>query len=400
MLRLEMLPAGCGDCLWLEYGEPGKTRIVLIDGGIKATATRLAARIRAAMAERRDSKLTIDLLVITHYDTDHIDGVLELLENYNLPVYFGDIWFNGDVQLAKLPPPTADELGDLQNANDTGQDDLLPADMLGAESSPWSPADLLGAAEGEDLSKLLRERGLPWNQAVGGDAVMIPQAGTLPERRLPDGLKLTLLGPSITRLRDLAQEWQGKVGTFDPAKLIIPEEEPDDLLGPKDAWPPIWIEGEGKDPSKPNGSSIALLAEYQGQALLLAGDAYAGDLDHGLSRLQAQPGYANTPLPLAGFKLPHHGSANNLSRQLLERINCSRYLISTDGSKAQRHPDHQSLLRILRYGGPMPLLMFNYEGDTTRNWQALKKDVLQRGFPDYDTAYPANPGDGLVLNLP
>ena len=82
MLTLEMLPAGCGDCLWLEVGEPGNTRIVLIDGGVKATAGFLVERIRAALAERRAARLKIDLLIITHYDNDHIEGILELLEKY------------------------------------------------------------------------------------------------------------------------------------------------------------------------------------------------------------------------------------------------------------------------------------------------------------------------------
>ncbi len=28
-----MLPAGHGDCLWIEYGDPGRPQRVLIDGG-------------------------------------------------------------------------------------------------------------------------------------------------------------------------------------------------------------------------------------------------------------------------------------------------------------------------------------------------------------------------------
>ena len=74
MLRLELLPAGRGDCLWLEYGNPRHPRIVLIDGGIESTAPLLERRIRQAMRQRGVSLLHIDLLVVTHIDTDHIDG--------------------------------------------------------------------------------------------------------------------------------------------------------------------------------------------------------------------------------------------------------------------------------------------------------------------------------------
>lgn len=396
MLKLEMLPAGCGDCLWLEYGEPGKTRIVLIDGGVKATASRLAARIRAAMAERHDSKLKIDLLIITHYDNDHIEGVLELLEKYQLPVTFGDIWFNGDQQLAHLPAP--DALGDLLTGSNIDDDSGLPADLLGAGTTGWAPADLLGAAEADRLSGLLRARSLPWNQAFDGAAAMIPKAGKLPEWDMPEGLKLTLLGPTLKRLRSLSNDWQKLVGTFDPTKITLPEPPPGDLLGRKDAWPPIFIEDESPDDSVANGSSIALLAEYQGQALLLTGDAHADDLEAALERLRQQRQKPNLPLPLAAFKLPHHGSAYNLSRALIEGVDCPRFLISTDGSRFM-HPDQQALLRIFKFSKSRPNLEFNYDKATTSIWRDKKKEVVGDQFQDYETAYPDDPDHGRVVKL-
>lgn len=64
---------------------------------------------------------------------------------------------------------------------------------------------------------------------------------------------------------------------------------------------------------------------------------------------------AGRPLPLAGLKLSHHGSFKNLTKEMLEGINCRRYLVSTDGS-VHHHPDHQALLRILKYSTTRPLL--------------------------------------------
>lgn len=40
MLRMEMLLAGHGDCLWIEYGDPTAPRRVLIDGGATGTYKR------------------------------------------------------------------------------------------------------------------------------------------------------------------------------------------------------------------------------------------------------------------------------------------------------------------------------------------------------------------------
>jgi hypothetical protein len=83
---------------------------------------------------------------------------------------------------------------------------------------------------------------------------------------------------------------------------------------------------------------------------------------------------------------------------VIERIDCGRYLVSTDGS-THRHPDHQALLRILRYSQRSPELLFNYAARTTLAWRNSKSDILAMGFQDYATEFPANPADGLILDL-
>ncbi|BBX66544.1 ComEC/Rec2 family competence protein [Mycolicibacterium psychrotolerans] len=68
MFSVEMLPAGHGDCLWIEYGDP--VRRVLVDGGPYYSYKHLRARI-----ERLDpTDRHFELLIITHVDADHIEG--------------------------------------------------------------------------------------------------------------------------------------------------------------------------------------------------------------------------------------------------------------------------------------------------------------------------------------
>ena len=169
MLRLEILPAGCGDCLWLEYGTPPTTRIVIIDGGFSAHALR--NRIEAALKERHANELEIELLVVTHLDNDHILGVLELMKDPALPARFKDIWFNGYPQLIKLPPVS---VGDLDVSEDQAPRSSRPADVLGGDNSddeesngPYKSlvgaADLLGRQDADQFSQLLISAGLPCN---------------------------------------------------------------------------------------------------------------------------------------------------------------------------------------------------------------------------------------------
>ena len=74
MFQIEMLPAGRGDCLWIEYGSCSDVHRILIDGGPEGTYDVLRERILALPpAERR-----FELIVLTHVDRDHIAGLIPL----------------------------------------------------------------------------------------------------------------------------------------------------------------------------------------------------------------------------------------------------------------------------------------------------------------------------------
>ena len=413
MLKLQMLPAGCGDCLWLEYGAPGATRVVIIDGGVRDTVTALRHRIQAACREREVETLDVELLVVTHIDNDHILGILELLATAQPFLRVNDVWFNGRPQLMRLPR------GQERRGSDTAARlrarSNRPADLLGDDhdndgatnenerfdnlAALPSPSDLLGPQQGDALSQLLTARRLPWNQHQRwkGEAVMVPDSGDLPVASLDGGLELTLLGPTFERLYKLCTVWPDVLGGDDEPS-VSQTTAPADLLGRRDTWPPVWKDREQQDSSAANGSSIMLLAEYAGNALLLAGDGHAPDLAAALERLCRERSEPSAAFPLAAFKLPHHASDKNLTRAVLEKVICSRYLISTDGSH-HGHPDQQALLRILRYSKRPPELFFNYVSDTTRPWRDSKSDVVNAEFQDYETRFPANAGDGLILEL-
>jgi hypothetical protein len=354
MLRLEALPAKSGDCLWLEYGEPGAGRIILIDGGLKGSFTYLDRRIRKAIRARGTQGLHIDLLVVTHIDTDHINGILKLLAQTTYPLTFGDIWFNGRRHLR---------------------------------------SDVLGVAQGDQMTALIRDNQLPWNRAFDGGPAVISSHAPLPSITMRDGLKLTLLGPTGERLRELGAMWPAVVEEYDREEGT--PTRPADMLGPRNVWPPVWEATTASDDSVTNGSSIAMLAEYGGASLLLTGDAFAEDLAQSLRKLREDLHLTQVPLPVSLFKLPHHGSAANVSQDLLRQVACRTYVISTDGV-AHAHPDHQALLRILRYNDGEPHLMFNYRSDTTRNWHDRRRDVLDAGFQMYEAQYPQVDAEGIV----
>jgi len=95
--RIKLLPALHGDCIWIEYGEAGATHHVLVDGGPLGAFGALRAHVEALPADARD----VELLVVTHIDADHIDGIVKLLRHPELGLTFREVWFNGWPQLER-----------------------------------------------------------------------------------------------------------------------------------------------------------------------------------------------------------------------------------------------------------------------------------------------------------
>ncbi|HEX2785800.1 MAG TPA: CHAT domain-containing protein, partial [Ilumatobacteraceae bacterium] len=281
-------PAGCGDCLLIEWdGASGHHRL-LIDGGMASALDEGLGRYAAA---RPEGHLAVDVAVVTHIDLDHIGGVITALRGGLLEA--PDVWFNG--------------LDEIRSIN-------------------------RGPRQGDELSGLIpaERRNLP----VKGGAIHVPDAGALPAFDLADGARCTVLGPTLERLDKLERAWAAtKRGpAADPISELADRLGSDLDRGATRSF--------GGDCSVANGSSIALLFEYGGASLLLTGDAYAGDLEQSIRRLLSERG--ETQLDVDLFKLAHHGSMANVTAELLALIEPGTVLICTDGTRFG-HPDRETI---------------------------------------------------------
>ncbi len=318
MFRITLLPAAQGDALWIEYGKASTVRRILIDGGVHATGAILRRRIEALPEPQR----TFELGVVTHIDLDHVLGMLELLKRPPAGLKFNDFWFNAWKHLPKSPTDTS----------------------------------TLGPKMGEQLSYLLEKRpGQAWNAAFGGKAVSVgsrlpAKASDLKVIDLAGGMRLTILGPTGKRLADLKPVWKKEIeglgltpGRAGRRLVGHPEDEADDTILGGDPAPPrsardidkLAARKLGKDSSKANGSSIVVLAEYDGKRALLTGDAFPDDVLAAVKLLAEADNTAT--LAVDCWKLAHHGGEKNTSSPLAAALRCPLYLISTSGAK-YRHP--------------------------------------------------------------
>jgi hypothetical protein len=357
-----MLPAKHGDALLVEYGS-SRTRRLLIDGGPLPAYPEVEARLNALPSGDQ----AVELLVITHVDTDHIEGVIRLLAlpEVKWPIVPREIWFNG--------------WRHIEEARD------------------------LGGREGELISALIRRRaGDRWNTRFGGNAV---RCEALPDDKvaLDGGMTLTMLSPDADALAALLKDWKTSAldweidpGNLDQAWAQLVEEDKfhpgsDLTLGPGDLTPKLLKLLKGKDSSKANGSSIAFLAEFGGRSCMFLGDAHSKVVCKSLQRL----GYTDSkPLRIDAVKVSHHGSKNNITRAFLELVDAEHFLISTNGD-VHEHPDKEAIEAIIQGSRRKPTLWFNYRSKFTEIWEPASHDANAK----YATRYPPVGKEGIVVSL-
>lgn len=374
MFRIELFPAQQGDAIWIEYGAPGAVHRVLIDSGTPATAPLVRKRIEDLDPGERH----FDLLVITHVDTDHIGGVLKLLSDLPTDIRFDDVWFNAWPQ--------------IRNAR----------------------SSRLGPIDGEILSEALKKLQWPWNKKFEGGAVMVPKKGALPEKTLRGGMKLTVLSPGEPQLAKLRAAWKKVIqdNGLDPKNkgrwkkllaLAARKGVKSSILGEPDVKKLARSDFE-PDTAPANGSTIALLAEFDGKSCLLGGDAYADVLFGSLTRLCRARNLRNLEIDV--FKLPHHGSGGNVSNELLAAVPASHYLFSTSGA-VFGHPDDEAVARVIAAPSAGKILHFNYSAATiAKNYKKKRKkqqpdwakSQLTRQH-DYKARFPSTDNAGIVLDL-
>lgn len=356
MFSITAFPATVGDCLLLAYGDEAAPRYVLIDGGTGATPERFAPVV--------DAIGRIELLVVTHVDDDHINGILRWLGGDKSPCEFGDVWFNGYKHTRDVPDNTEN------------------------------------FAQGDLLADRLERLGLPWNIAFFGRAVTLENFADSTQVQASDGrylltggLTLQVLSPRRADVLALRDAWADETGR-------------DPMLAEEEALPEVaMLEMEREqasmdiaelarepfvmDTSKPNRSSIALIAEYDGKRILLAGDAHHDVL---LAALDAEAPAGRIKFDVV--KLSHHGARGTNPVKLMQHLDCPNFLISTSGGRF-RHPHRQTIARILTSKQNRVTLHFNYGPPSNMIWD----DAALKSAWGYDTKFPTENELGITIRI-
>lgn len=360
MISIKMYKADEGDSFLVSIDNEKFN--VLIDMGFEETYKKFIKKDLEDLAKRGKS---IDLLVITHIDNDHISGALNFIyengENMKI-INVKEVWHNSYKHLNFEKKIIALPKEELKVLNKLKQENNLPFKTDGLSD--------IGAKEGSTLAGLLYKYNYNWNTSFNNKAVCIENAD---EINFGD-IKFILISPDIGKLNKLANKWKEKLTSifhdfkltedeiFDEAfELYIKNLPPEDYvindISSDVSHDLKKLASKNEiEYSAQNGSSIAFIIEIYGKKLLFLADAHHTLVTEQLEILKKN-GYE---LDFEIIKVSHHGSNKNISTELISLIESKKYLFSTNGKKNQ-HPEVEALSKIiLKETSYIKEMYFNY----------------------------------------
>ena len=340
-MKIKFLQAFNGDSIWISFVENDVPRNIIIDGGIGDTYKNRLKRkgdLFDAIDCIKSNGQKIDLIVLTHFDDDHIGGLLRWLnKDKGAPKLIKKVWFNSGKEIAK--ELAIEENQDLNIEIKEGEDDFYTSTKQGIKFEEY-------------LSK---------NQLWDGK--IIKQGNEIDFL----GLKFKILSPNIESLKNLLELYKKEEDYFTSSGEFDFETSLKDFIE-EESKPKFKFK---EDKSIPNGSSIAFVMEYQGKNFLFLGDAHPSVVVEGLNKFEIDK---ENSLQAELIKVSHHGSKHNTNSELLSMIKTDNYLISSNATK-HGLPNKRTVARIIK-NNPNATIHFNYNIGT--------KIITDEDFNDFE----------------
>ena len=313
-INVTLVDVNDGDAIIIELVRDKQALVMVVDGGRKSYYSRVKLAIERIL--RKYAKKAPDIVVCTHFDSDHIGGLIPLLEDYisdikQIWVHKSPALLNAYLKQAtlllegnrKLATTHSFEMYSLLNevlGNSTGNKRKLNTQRV----------DLLL----ESVTELKRLIDL-----IPADKLVEPfNNGRI---LLPDWPEIKILGPTPEYYNNL----------FPPGKLLVDflkEEMIQEFYVERRDYLQLFEKHDGvkrptvsaceklKDESNTsltatNKASIIFAIEDGSKKYLFTGDA-------GIESFKKIPDWKQQLKNLYFLKVPHHGSSNNLTKELIK----------------------------------------------------------------------------------
>lgn len=335
-MKIEVFPAKIGDSFLVSYGNNYEKHI-LIDGGYENTYTNY---IKQRLLELNTLGQSLDLVIVTHIDQDHIMGILSLIKengDSHTPniINIKEVWHNSYRHIQN----TKKELKS-NSPEEEILDDIIKAGAISFENIEKK----ISAYDGSMLASYLYEGKYSWNSSFNNRAV---NQNNFSEIKKDDDIKIIVLSPSLKELEKLKKEWERQLKRrkmnfnfangkkFDDAFEFFMLRKEEDISNEYSCsykqnknWSDISFPQE--DNSFTNMSSIAVIIETKKSKALFLGDSNPSQIVDSLTFLKEKKNYS---LDFDVVKISHHGSLRSTNAELVKLINGEKWIFTGTGKK-------------------------------------------------------------------
>ncbi|WP_159477580.1 ComEC/Rec2 family competence protein [Dyadobacter sp. 3J3] len=281
-----------GDCFLISFFSLHRNEesYILIDSGFASTYHRT---LKLSMQQIADEGKRMDLVVITHFDNDHISGFIPFFKDFGVR-NVQKIWFN----------------------------------HAGAEFSFPNNDGNIGAREGIQIRDFLLK-----TEKLSKNLIYFPQT------HLIDNVTIRVLSPNLEDLQSYINKWQDTESDYKSDIQSIGSVKSDKHKTVSE----LLSDLQTTDRSISNRSSIAFLLDHDKRTILFTADSNPDVLAKSLISI----GFScEFPIKVDLMQVSHHGSKSNTSLDLLHLIDCNNYLVSTNASNSHQFPHKRALALI------------------------------------------------------
>lgn len=328
-LQITAFPARNGESLLIECYGKEKTNI-LVDMGFSETYNKFIKPKLKSIGEKGEK---IDLLVLTHYDSDHVEGAVEFFKDIINEEFIDiqEIWINDFYALSS----DVLDIKDLDEENENiYKFARFMSKIYGRDNSKINKVEV-SKDDVMNITKLIEELGYNFKINKSFEyRLVFNDEDKYSVVNINDEVNIKIIGPTKANVEKLSKEffyWIKKnyrnyldikkeelfeifVANISKEedkntnnlirKVEVNSSDDDDVI--KEI---LSQNNKYRDTSLANRNSIAFTLEFNGYKLILAGDT-----DH-KTLIKNIPQNENYSL----LKVPHHGSRNNINRELLKK---------------------------------------------------------------------------------
>ncbi|MCB2376383.1 hypothetical protein LGH70_02245 [Hymenobacter sp. BT635] len=318
--EVDFLPVGDGsrsaDAIAIRYGQLATSehdhdnqKVIIIDGGTKESGKALIEHVKKFYHTN-----VVDLVVMTHPDTDHCSGLTEVLESLTVRELWMHQPWNHSADIRRLFHDGRLTNNSLEKHIRVGLDAAEQVEIIALQQNIHITEPFAGEEFDGGVIKVLG----PTKEYYQG---LIPNFRSTPDAAVNE----SVLGRTFTALK---KAFTTVTELFDFSSENLPGEQ-------------------GSPNSAENNSSSVLLFQIDGHKMLITGDA-------GIPSLKEVNDYAlsiGIRLDDLNFmQVPHHGSKRNVDSNTLDNIKAKTAFISAAKEGAPKHPSQRVINALTRRG--------------------------------------------------